>query len=391
MGDAAHTAHFAIGSGTKLALEDAIELAKQFKLLGDTPDKIPAVLDAYEDVRRIEVARIQNAARNAMEWFEDVGDRYCDRFEPEQFMYSPADALASASATRTCACATRRGWRDTRPGSPAAPACLSAPTPRRRRPCSRPFSLRGTTMKNRIVVSPMAVYSAVDGVPNDFHLVHLGARAMGGAGLVFAEMTCASPDARITPGCPGLWNDEQATAWKRIVDFVHANTDAKIALQLGHAGAQGLDAAWPGKATTSRWTRATGRWSRPRRSSISTASATGPRAMSREDMDRVRGRLRARRPLRREAGFDWLEFHCAHGYLLSSFISPLTNQRNDEYGGSLENRCATRSKCSPRCARSGRSKPISVRISAHDWVEGGITPDDAVADRARRSRRPAPT
>ncbi|MGL4444866.1 MAG: FAD-dependent monooxygenase, partial [Alsobacter sp.] len=238
MGDAAHTAHFAIGSGTKLALEDAIELVKQFKALGDTPDRIPAVLDAYEDVRRGDVARIQTAARNAMEWFEVVGSRYCDRFEPEQFMYSllTRSQRISHENLRLRDKAWLEGyerWFADQAGVPVVDHASPPP------PMFTPFTIRGVTMKNRIVVSPMAMYSAKDGVPNDFHLVHLGSRAIGGAGLVFGEMTCTSPEARITPGCLGLWNEEQAAGWKRLVDFVHRNSDCKAGLQLGHAGRKG--------------------------------------------------------------------------------------------------------------------------------------------------------
>ncbi|MDE1949385.1 MAG: FAD-dependent monooxygenase, partial [Burkholderiales bacterium] len=246
MGDAVHTAHFAIGSGTKLAIEDAIELTRQFQRLGDRPEHLAEVLGAYSQARRIETLRLQNAAWNAMEWFEVCGARYCDQLEPEQFMYSmlTRSQRISHENLRLRDRAWLEGYErwlaartplDRDPGLPAVP------------PMFTPFRLRSLTLKNRVVVSPMAQYSAVNGIPGDYHLVHLGARAMGGAAMVFAEMTCTSPDARITPGCPGLWNDEQGAAWKRIVDWVHANSDARIAMQIGHAGAKGSTRrAWDG-------------------------------------------------------------------------------------------------------------------------------------------------
>jgi anthraniloyl-CoA monooxygenase len=241
-----------------------------------------------------------------------------------------------------------------------------------------PFTLRGTTLPNRIVVSPMAQYSCVDGLPGDYHLVHLGARAMGGAGMVVAEMTCPSPDARITPACPGLWNEAQRDGWKRIVDFVHANTSAKIAMQLGHAGAKGSTRVpWEGEDQPL----AEGNW--PLVSASPQQYLDGisdwSRAMTRADMDRVTGEFVRATQYAAEAGFDWLELHCAHGYLLSSFISPLTNQRTDWYGGSLENRLHYPLEVFAAVRKAWpKHLPISVRISAHDWVAGGITPDDAV-------------
>ena len=232
MGDSAHTAHFAIGSGTKLAIDDAIELTRQFDQIGHDKASIPAVLEAYEEVRRVDVARIQNAARNAMEWFEVVGERYADTLEPEQFMYSMLTRSQRISHENLrlrdkAWLEDYERWFAERAGAPAQPN--GRPTP----PMFTPYTVRGLTLKNRIVMSPMAMYSATDGVPDDFHLVHIGARAMGGAALVFPEMTCVSPDARITPGCLGLWNDEQAQGFKRIVDFVHQRTPAKIAASSG--------------------------------------------------------------------------------------------------------------------------------------------------------------
>jgi anthraniloyl-CoA monooxygenase len=376
MGDAAHTAHFAIGSGTKLALEDAIELVKQFKALGDTPDRIPTVLDAYEDVRRVDVARIQNAARNAMEWFEVVGSRYCDRFEPEQFMYSllTRSQRISHENLRLRDKAWLEGYERWFAGQAGVPVGNDASPPP---PMFTPFTIRGVTMKNRIVVSPMAMYSAKDGVPNDFHLVHLGSRAIGGAGLVFGEMTCTSPDARITPGCLGLWNEEQAAAWKRLVDFVHENSDCKAGLQLGHAGRKGSTRlGWEGMDEPLE----TGNWPLLSASAIPyLPHSQVPRAMTRDDMDRVKADFVRAARLGAHAGFDVLELHAAHGYLMASFLSPLTNVRTDEYGGSHENRA----RFPVEVFRAIRAvwpdeKPISVRISCHDWYPGGNTPDDAV-------------
>jgi len=233
-------------------------------------------------------------------------------------------------------------------------------------------------LKNRVVVSPMAQYKCTDGRVGDYHLMHLGARAMGGASLVFAEMTCVSPEARITPGCPGLWNEEQTSDWARIVAWVHQETDAKMALQIGHAGPKGSTCApWEGAGADQPLPEAN--WP------LLSASAKPylqdgqvPRAMTSEDMERVKNDFIQATHRANQAGFDWLELHCAHGYLLSSFISPLTNQRQDDYGGSLENRlryplevfAAVRAVWPDHL-------PMSVRISAHDWVEGGITPMDA--------------
>jgi anthraniloyl-CoA monooxygenase len=241
-----------------------------------------------------------------------------------------------------------------------------------------PFKVRDVVLKNRVVVSPMAQYSAVDGLAADYHLVHLGARAMGGAGLVFAEMTCVSADARITPGCPGLYKPEHTEGWKRIVDFVHNNTDAKIAVQIGHAGAKGSTRlAWEGidkPVEKDGWALI----SASPQQYLEGVSDTS-REMTREDMDRVKADFVRSTQEAEKAGFDWLELHAAHGYLLSSFISPLTNHRSDEYGGSLENRLRYPIEVF-KAVRAAwpQGKPISVRISANDWTDGGITPDDAV-------------
>jgi anthraniloyl-CoA monooxygenase len=378
MGDAVHTAHFAIGSGTKLAIEDAIELTRQFKELGDSPEHIGQVLERYQALRRVDVLRLQNAAWNAMEWFENVGERYADQLPPEQFMYSmlTRSQRISHENLRLRDKAWLEGferWFAERAGM-TLQAHEPAPPP-----MFTPYTARSVTLKNRVLVSPMAQYSCVDGLPADYHLVHLGARAMGGAGMVVAEMTCTSADARITPGCPGLWNEAQRDAWKRIVDHVHAHSDAKIALQIGHAGPKGSTNA-PWDATGADHPLPAGNWPLLSASALPYLDDGAlPRAMTREDMDRVRDDFVRSTRYAAEAGFDWLELHCAHGYLLSSFISPLTNQRSDDYGGSLDNRLRWPLEVFAAVrAVWPQQLPMSVRISAHDWVDGGITPDDAV-------------
>ncbi|MYM40136.1 bifunctional salicylyl-CoA 5-hydroxylase/oxidoreductase [Duganella qianjiadongensis] len=384
MGDAAHTAHYSIGSGTKLALEDAIELARCFA----QDDNTASALATYERVRAVEVIKLQSAARNSMEWFENV-ERYT-ALEAPQFAYSMLtrsqrlshenlrvrDAVYVADYERWFA---GRAYVAAGLAAPATwQAGAAAGTPAAPPPMFTPYKVRELVLKNRIVVSPMAQYSAVDGMVGDYHLVHLGARALGGAAMVFAEMTCVSADARITPHCPGLYAPEHTQAWRRIVDFVHQHSDARIAIQLGHAGAKGSTRAmWDGidqPLERDNW---------PLVSASPQQYVQGvsqlARAVTREDMARIEADFVRATEAAEQAGFDWVELHCAHGYLLSSFISPLTNQREDEYGGSLENRCryplqvfaAMRAVWPPH-------KPMSVRISAHDWVEGGITPDDAV-------------
>ena len=367
MGDAAHTAHFSIGSGTKLALEDSIALAND---IAACPGDLSAALERYVEARSIDVLRIQNAARNSTEWFENV-ERHA-RLAPEQFAYSlltRSQRISHENLRLRDASYVEEfeQWLAHRSG-------LERAVP----PMFTPFKLRSVTLKNRVVVSPMAQYSCVNGVPGDYHLTHLGSRAMGGAGLVFAEMTCTSPDARITPGCPGLWNDEQGAAWKRIVDFVHTNSTAKIAMQLGHAGAKGSTRlGWEGidmPLEHDNW---------PLISASEQQYLQGisqhSRAMMRGDMDRVTADFVAAAKRAAVAGFDWLELHCAHGYLLSSFLSPLTNKRQVGYGGSLENRLRYPLEVF-RAVREvwPEHLPMSVRISANDWVKGGTTPEDAV-------------
>jgi anthraniloyl-CoA monooxygenase len=377
MGDAVHTAHFAIGSGTKLAIEDAIELTRQFQRFGDGPEHIAEVLAEYQALRSVDVLRLQNAAWNAMEWFEVVGQRYADALPPPQFMYSMLTRSQRIShenlrlRDRTWLEGFER-WFAERAGLALAPGAKPPP------PMFTPYRVRDVTLKNRVVVSPMAQYSAQDGVPGDYHLVHLGARAMGGAGLVFTEMTCVSAEGRITPGCPGLYTPAQRDAWKRIADWIHSHSDAKFGLQLGHAGAKGSTrVAWDGidqPLAESNWPLL----SASPQQYLAGVSATS-RAMTRTDMDRITGEFVQAALWAADAGADWLELHCAHGYLLSSFISPLTNHRSDEYGGSLENRLRYPLEVfSAVRAVWPAQLPMSVRISAHDWVEGGITPADAV-------------
>ena len=382
MGDAVHTAHFAIGSGTKLALEDAIELTAQFKRAGGGRENVAEVLARYQEVRAVDVLRLQNAAWNAMEWFEVCGSRYCDQLEPEQFMYSmlTRSQRISHENLRLRDRAWLEGYERWFAGRNArATGRGAAPSPQPVPPMFTPYAVRGLTLKNRVVVSPMAQYSCVDGLPGEFHLVHLGARALGGAGMVVAEMTCPSPQARITPGCPGLWNDEQAAAWRRIVEFVHRESTAAIAIQLGHAGPKGSTCAPWQDAGADRPLPA-GNWPLLAASALPyLPDGAQPRPMTRADMDRVRDEFVAATRRAAAAGFDWLELHCAHGYLLSSFISPLTNRRDDEYGGPLAGRLRYPLEVfSAMRAAWPQERPMSVRISAHDWVDGGITPADAV-------------
>ena len=373
MGDAAHTAHFSIGSGSKLALEDAIDLAQEFAHAADSGAGMREVLQGYEARRSVEVLKIQNAARNSTEWFENV-ERYAG-MDIEQFSYSllTRSQRISHENLRLRDPAWLQGFEAWLARGQAVP------------PMFTPLQVRGATLKNRVLVSPMATYSAVEGVVQDFHLVHLGARALGGAALVMVEMTSPSPEGRITPGCPGLWNEAQTDAFRRIVDFVHDQSSALIGLQLGHSGPKGstqrgweaIDEPLPsagGAAAAPNWP-------------LLAASALPygeqnqvPQAMDRADMDRVRDDFVAATRRAAAAGFDWLELHCAHGYLLSSFLTPLSNQRRDEYGGSLENRCRYPLEVF-RAMREAwpADKPFSVRISAHDWVPGGNTADEAVA------------
>ena len=367
LGDAAHTAHFTIGSGTKLAMEDARELVK---VMGSGEGDVPARLARYQAEREIEALKLQSAARNRMTWFEDV-ERYVG-MEPEQFAF----AVLSSSQ--------RVGHANQKLRDPAytedfdrwfADQCCVAgaagvkPVP----PMFTPFQLRGMTLPNRVVVSPMCTYSATDGMPDDFHFQHYSARGLGGAALVITEMTVPSRDGRITPGCTGIWNDEQQAVWKRIVDFVHANSDARMALQIGHAGRKGsTKLAWDGIDQPLDG----GNWPLIAPSPLPYIKevSQSPRAMTRADMDAVKADFVSAARRAQAAGFDMIEFHAAHGYLMSSFISPLTNRRSDEYGGSVENRCRYPLEVFQAMrAVWPADKPMSVRISAHDWAPGGNT------------------
>ncbi len=367
IGDAAHTAHFGIGSGTKLAMEDAMALAR---VVSAHQGEVSAALQLYQDEREIEALKLQNAARNRMEWFEQV-ERYV-HLDPEQFTYSlltGSQRIGHQNLKVRDAGYVQKveRWFSERSG-------VDHPVP----PMFTPFKVRGLTLKNRVIVSPMATYMAENGVPNDFHLVHLCSRAMGGAAMVGSEMTCVSPHGRITPACPGIWNDEQQAAWKRIVDFVHAHTDAKIALQLGHSGRKGSTRrGWEGIDLPLD----SGNWPLISASPLPYIPGVSqvPREATSEDLRQIKEEFVSAALRGIAAGFDWLELHSAHGYLLSSFISPLTNQRKDEYGGSLENRCRyPREVLQAVRAVWPKEKPMSVRISANDWVPGGLTPEDSV-------------
>jgi len=371
LGDAAHTAHFSIGSGTKLALEDAIKLAE---VLNPPSLSREAALLEYREERQIEVLKLQNSARNSTEWFETL-DRYL-HFEPIQFAYSLLTRSQRVShenlrlRDKPWLESVERWFQSRALGTPVNDA---AP------PMFAPFMLRGLKLPNRVVVSPMAMYSAQDGTPNDFHLVHYGTRAQGGAGLVYTEMTCVSPTARITPGCTGMYAPEHVAAWKRIVDFVHANSAAKFCLQLGHSGSKGSTRiGWEGYDVPLD----VGNWPLIAASDVKwSADNQQPRPMTRADMDEVRDQFVAAVRMGEQAGFDMVELHAAHGYLLSGFITPLHNTRTDEYGGPLANRLRYPLEIfAAMRAAWPAGKPMSVRISANDWMgELGVTPEEAVA------------
>jgi len=370
IGDAAHTAHFSIGSGTKLALEDAIKLAKVLNRPGLERD---SALAEYQAERNLEVLKLQNSARNSTEWFETL-DRYL-HFEPIQFAYSLLTRSQRVSHENLRL--RDKAWLEDVERwfqSKAAGHEVNEPAP----PMFAPFRLREMEVANRVVVSPMATYSAQDGCPNDFHLVHYGARAQGGAGLAYTEMTCVSSEGRITPGCAGLYTDEHVAAWRRIVDFVHANSRAKLCLQLGHSGPKGSTrVGWEGYDVPLE----SGNWPVMAASNVPwSADNQVPRPMNRDDMGRVIAEFVAATKRGLEAGFDMIELHAAHGYLLSSFITPLTNRRDDEYGGSLENRLRFPLEVfAAMRAAWPADRPMSVRISANDWMgDAGVTPDEAV-------------
>ncbi len=367
LGDASATAHFSIGSGSKLGLESAIALADY---LQSAPD-IQTAFARYQEERRVDVLRLQSAARNSTEWFEEV-ERYLN-LDPVQFNYSlmTRSQRISHENLRLRDPAWLRGaedWFAAQAGGATG-----------RVPMFAPFQLRDMTLKNRIVVSPMAQYKAVDGCPTDWHFVHYAERAKGGAALVYTEMTCVSADGRITPGCPGLYAPEHEAAWKRLVDFAHAETDAKLCCQIGHAGRKGsTQLGWEkmdAPLTADNWPLLSASaipWS---------AQNAAPKTMNRADMDHVRDQFVAATKMAARAGFDMIELHAAHGYLISSFISPVSNSRQDEYGGTLENRMRYPLEVfAAMRAAWPAEKPMAVRISANDWVgDEGVTPDDAVA------------
>ena len=374
IGDAKATAHFSIGSGTKLAMEDAIALYEAFRATAGKD--VQRALAHYEAERRLEVEKTQHSADVSLVWFEHV--RRFWNMDPTRFAFGlmtrakaiTYDNLALrapefvAEIDKVVARDVRRQGFDVDVVKPTVPMF-------------QPFRLRGMTLANRVVVSPMDQYSADDGMPTDWHLVHLGSRATGGAGLIFTEMVCVSEDARITPGCTGIYSDAQEAAWKRIVDFVHANSAAKFCLQLGHAGRKGATRLmWEGMDQPLEQ----GAWP------VISASALPyyphsqvPREMTRADMEAVIADFVQAIERGQRAGFDMAELHCAHGYLLASFISPLTNTRTDQYGGCLENRLRFPTEVFPAMRKAWPDeKPMSVRISATDWKEGGLSGDDAV-------------
>ena len=373
VGDAKATAHFSIGSGTKLAMEDAIALYEALRADGS----VKGALARYDSQRREGVERTQHAADVSLAWFENMR-RYWS-MDPQQFAFG----LMSRSKQITYENVRLRDpkfldtvsrWFADKFIPPGFEVIVRNPPP----PMFTPFTLRGMRVPNRVVVSPMDQYMAADGVPNEWHLVHLGSRAVGGAGLVFVEMTCTSPDARISPGCTGLWNEGQRDAFARIVDFCHAQSEAKIAMQLGHSGRKG--------STQLGWERpdhplASGNWDLLAPSPLPYgAQSQTPREMTRADMDRIRDDFVRSARYADQAGFDLLELHMAHGYLLSSFISPLTNQRKDDYGGPIANRL----RWPLEVLRAVREawpvdKPMSVRISATDWAPGGLSEEDLLA------------
>jgi len=373
MGDAAHTAHFSIGSGTKLAVEDAILLADV--LHGGKP--LDDALAQYRAERQVEVLKLQNAARNSTEWFENI-DRYA-QLEPLQFAYALLTRSQRVShenlRLRDAGFVQRvERWFA---GDHATTTTAAAQAPP---PMFAPLKLRGLELANRVVVSPMCMYSATDGDVNDFHLVHYGARATGGAGLVFSEMTNVSADARITPGCAGMYAPRHVAAWKRIVEYVHDHSDAKFALQLGHAGRKGSTRV-PWQEDHPDQPLETGNWPLIAPSPLAWSNRNAaPREMARADMDRVKADFVRATLMGDEAGFDMLELHCAHGYLLSSFLTPLSNLREDEYGGGVGNRLRFPLEVFEAMrAAWPRHKPMSVRISATDWHADGLTPEDSVA------------
>ena len=369
LGDSAHTAHFSIGSGTKLAMEDSIALADAVVA---HPQSVERALEVYEDARRIDVLKVQRAAQTSLEWFENSG-RYLQQ-SPERFVFNlmtRSKRITHDNLEQRDPELVARVDAVVAAENDAAPGTL---------PAFLPFATRGVTLANRVVVSPMCMYSASEGVVDDWHLVHLGSRAVGGAGLVLTEMTNVSREGLITPGCAGMWDDAQEAAWKRVVDFVHERSAAKIGMQLAHAGRKAsCSRPWEGDAPL------TGgdAWEAIAPSALPFAEGwPTPREMDAADMARVRGAFVASAERCDRAGFDVIELHMAHGYLLSSFLSPLSNARGDDYGGSLENRARFPLEV-VRAVRAAwpADKPLFVRLSATDWFDEagrGFTVDEAV-------------
>ncbi|HEX3944579.1 MAG TPA: FAD-dependent monooxygenase [Rhizomicrobium sp.] len=378
LGDAKATAHFSIGSGTKLAMESAISLSDA--LIAHGEKSVEAAFHAYDAARRTEVQITQHNADVSLSWFEHM-ERSGD-MKPMQFAMVVMSRAKSITwdnlllRDENFVRAFEDEWYQTWLEESGFDCRQSRPTP-----MFTPLKLRNLTLTNRVVVSPMAQYSACDGVPNDWHFTHYTSRAMGGAGLLYVEMTCPSPDARISPGCTGLWNDAQESEFKRIADFVHKHSDAKIAMQLGHAGRKGsTQLGWemadqPLPNSDENW-------------SVYSASpipyfegiSPAPAELDRATMDRVKADFVQSTERANRAGFDLLELHCAHGYLFASFLSPLTNKRNDEYGGSIENRLRYPLEVFEAMrAAWPEEKPMSVRISASDWAPGGVSEEDVLA------------
>ncbi len=373
LGDAAHTAHFSVGSGTKLAMEDSGALVSALR----SHARIPDALRAYEEARRPPVESLQRAAQASLQWFEET-ERYL-KLDPIQFAFTLLTRSLRVTHENLKArdprfVAAVDGWYSGEAARQSGvPAALGPPPP----PMFTPFRLRDLVLANRVAVSPMCQYSAEEGLPNDWHLVHLGSRAMGGAGLVFTEMTNVSAEGRISPACTGFYKPEHAAAWRRIVDFVHRHTRAKIAVQLGHAGRKASTRrSWEGDNEPLPG----GNWPILAPSAIPYFPHSQiPKEMTRSDMDAVTADFVRAAQLSIEAGFDMLEIHAAHGYLLASFISPLTNRRADEYGGPLENRMRFPLEVFAAVrAVWPAERPMSVRISAVDWFPGGHEPGDAV-------------
>jgi anthraniloyl-CoA monooxygenase len=374
VGDAKATAHFSIGSGTKLAMEDAIALYEAFR----TEETVKKSLLKYDTARREEVEKTQHAANVSLAWFEHM-KRYWE-MEPVQFAFG----VMSRSKQIT--------WENLELRDPAFVQEVNAWYSKKIKdqgfdidlknppvPMFTPFRLRDMVVENRVVVSPMDQYSAVDGVPGDWHFVHLGSRAVGGAGLVYVEMTCPSPEARISPGDTGLWNETQRDAFKRIVDFAHANSKAKMCMQLGHSGRKG--------STQLGWERMDyplerGNWPVVSASPLPYYEGVSqvPIELDRKGMEKIVADFQKSAVFANQAGFDMLEIHMAHGYLLASFISPLTNHRKDSFGGSIENRMRFPLEVWRACRTVWpQAKPMSVRISATDWVPGGLAGEDLMA------------